>query len=34
MDNAAMIAVTARFKLAAGHTSPLTLAARPNLAFD
>ena len=30
-DNAAMIAVTGRFKLRAGHASPLTLAAQPNL---
>ncbi|QXD16335.1 tRNA (adenosine(37)-N6)-threonylcarbamoyltransferase complex transferase subunit TsaD [Rhodocaloribacter litoris] len=33
MDNAAMIAVTAHFKLAAGHTSPLTLTAEPALAL-
>jgi N6-L-threonylcarbamoyladenine synthase len=31
MDNAAMIAVTARYKLAAGITSPLTLTAVPAL---
>lgn len=31
MDNAAMIAVTAHVKLQAGHTSPLTLTAQPNL---
>lgn len=31
MDNAAMIATTARFKLAAGITSPLTLTAKPDL---
>ncbi len=31
VDNAAMIAVTAAFKLAAGHTSPLTLTAEPAL---
>jgi N6-L-threonylcarbamoyladenine synthase len=31
MDNAAMVAVTGRFKLAAGHTSPLTLTAEPAL---
>lgn len=31
MDNAAMIAVTGRVKLAAGQTSPLTLTAEPNL---
>ena len=30
-DNAAMIAVTGRFKLSAGLASPLTLAAQPNL---
>lgn len=29
-DNAAMIAVAGRFKLAAGHSSPLTLTAVPN----
>ena len=33
MDNAAMIAVTGHFKLAAGHTSPLSLTAVPNLAL-
>ncbi len=33
MDNAAMIAVTAHFKLAAGLTSPLTLTAQPGLAL-
>ena len=33
MDNAAMIAVTAHHKLAAGLTSPLTLTAEPNLAL-
>ncbi|WP_457652186.1 tRNA (adenosine(37)-N6)-threonylcarbamoyltransferase complex transferase subunit TsaD [Rhodocaloribacter sp.] len=33
MDNAAMIAVTGRFKLAAGRTSPLTLTAEPGLAL-
>jgi N6-L-threonylcarbamoyladenine synthase len=33
MDNAAMIAVTGRFKLAAGLTSPLTLTAEPGLAL-
>ncbi len=33
MDNAAMIAVTGQFKLAAGHTSPLSLTAVPNLAL-
>jgi N6-L-threonylcarbamoyladenine synthase len=33
MDNAAMIAVTAHFKLAAGHSSPLTLTAEPSLAL-
>ena len=32
-DNAAMIGVTAHYKLAAGHTSPLTLTAVPNLAL-
>ncbi|MEM6335816.1 MAG: tRNA (adenosine(37)-N6)-threonylcarbamoyltransferase complex transferase subunit TsaD, partial [Bacteroidota bacterium] len=32
-DNAAMIAMTARFKLRAGQTSPLDLAAAPNLAL-
>lgn len=32
MDNAAMIAISARFKLEAGHASPLTLTAQPNLA--
>jgi len=31
VDNAAMIAVTAAFKLAAGHESPLTLQAEPAL---
>ena len=31
VDNAAMIAVTGAFKLAAGHTSPLSLAAEPSL---
>jgi len=31
VDNAAMIAVTAAFKLAAGHVSPLTLQAEPAL---
>jgi N6-L-threonylcarbamoyladenine synthase len=31
MDNAAMIALTASYKLAAGQTSPLTLTAEPNL---
>ncbi|MEM8558235.1 MAG: tRNA (adenosine(37)-N6)-threonylcarbamoyltransferase complex transferase subunit TsaD [Bacteroidota bacterium] len=31
IDNAAMIAVTGQFKLAAGHTSPLDLRAQPNL---
>jgi tRNA A37 threonylcarbamoyltransferase TsaD len=31
MDNAAMVAVTGHFKYAAGHTSPLTLTAEPNL---
>ncbi|MDX1531015.1 MAG: tRNA (adenosine(37)-N6)-threonylcarbamoyltransferase complex transferase subunit TsaD [Rhodothermales bacterium] len=30
-DNAAMIAATARFKLAAGETSPLTLTVQPSL---
>ena len=34
MDNAAMIAVTAHFKLAAGQASPLTLTAQPSLALD
>jgi N6-L-threonylcarbamoyladenine synthase len=33
MDNAAMIAVTAQFKLAAGLKSPFTLTAQPNLAL-
>ncbi|NBC16959.1 MAG: tRNA (adenosine(37)-N6)-threonylcarbamoyltransferase complex transferase subunit TsaD [Bacteroidetes bacterium] len=33
VDNAAMIAVTAHHKLAAGHTSPLTLTAAPSLAL-
>lgn len=33
VDNAAMIAVTAHFKLAAGITSPPTLTAKPNLAI-
>jgi N6-L-threonylcarbamoyladenine synthase len=33
MDNAAMIAVTARFKLAAGHRDPLSLTAAPSLAL-
>ncbi|MEM9666459.1 MAG: tRNA (adenosine(37)-N6)-threonylcarbamoyltransferase complex transferase subunit TsaD [Bacteroidota bacterium] len=33
MDNAAMIAITGHHKLAAGHTSPLTLTAVPNLAL-
>lgn len=33
MDNAAMIAVTGHHKLAAGHTSPLTLTAVPALAL-
>lgn len=33
VDNGAMIAMTARFKLAAGLTSPLTLTAQPNLAL-
>ncbi len=33
MDNAAMIAVTGRFKLEAGLTSPLTLTAEPGLAL-
>lgn len=32
VDNAAMIAVTGAFKLAAGQASPLTLSAVPNLA--
>ncbi len=32
-DNAAMIAAAARFKLAAGLTSPLTLTAEPNLSL-
>jgi N6-L-threonylcarbamoyladenine synthase len=32
-DNAAMIAVTAHFKLAAGQVSPLTLTADPALAL-
>lgn len=31
VDNAAMIAMTGRFRLAAGRTSPLTLTAEPNL---
>lgn len=31
MDNAAMIGITAHHKLAAGHTSPLTLTAEPAL---
>src|SRR5690606_370838 len=31
VDNAAMIAVTGAFKLAAGHTSPLSLTAAPSL---
>ena len=31
VDNAAMIAVTGAFKYAAGHASPLTLAAEPSL---
>jgi N6-L-threonylcarbamoyladenine synthase len=31
VDNAAMIAVTAAFKLAAGHSSPLSLTAEPSL---
>jgi N6-L-threonylcarbamoyladenine synthase len=31
VDNAAMIAVTGAFKLAAGHTSPLSLTAEPAL---
>ncbi|MEL6704531.1 MAG: tRNA (adenosine(37)-N6)-threonylcarbamoyltransferase complex transferase subunit TsaD [Bacteroidota bacterium] len=31
IDNAAMIAVTGHFQLAAGHTSPLDLTAVPNL---
>ena len=34
MDNAAMIAVTAHHKLAAGHTSPLSLTAQPALALE
>ncbi len=34
MDNAAMIAVTAHYKLAAGLTSPLTLTAEPSLSLD
>ena len=34
MDNAAMIAVTAHHKLAAGLTSPLTLTAQPSLSLD
>lgn len=33
-DNAAMIAVTAHHKLAAGYTSPLTLTAEPGLALS
>lgn len=33
MDNAAMIAVTAHYKLAAGLTSPLSLTAQPSLAL-
>ena len=33
MDNAAMIAVTAAFKLTAGHTSPLSLTVAPSLAL-
>ncbi len=33
VDNAAMIAVTAHHKLAAGHTSPLTLTVQPSLAL-
>ena len=33
MDNAAMIAVAGHHKLAAGHTSPLTLTAVPGLAL-
>lgn len=33
MDNAAMIAITAHHKLAAGLTSPLTLTAEPSLAL-
>ena len=33
VDNAAMIAVTGHFKLAAGQVSPLTLTAHPNLAL-
>ena len=33
VDNAAMIAMTAHFKLAAGITSPPTLTAKPNLAI-
>lgn len=32
-DNAAMIAITGHFRLAAGQTSPLTLTAEPALAF-
>lgn len=32
-DNAAMIATTAHYKLAAGYTSPLTLTAEPGLAL-
>jgi N6-L-threonylcarbamoyladenine synthase len=33
MDNAAMIGITAHFKLAAGITSPFSLSAEPNLAL-
>jgi N6-L-threonylcarbamoyladenine synthase len=33
MDNAAMIAMTGHFKLAAGYASPLTLTAEPNLSL-
>ncbi len=33
MDNAAMIAMTGYFKGKAGHTSPLSLSAQPNLAI-
>src|SRR5690606_20789030 len=33
VDNAAMIGVTAHYKLLAGQTSPLTLTAEPNLAL-
>ena len=34
MDNAAMIGITAHYKLAAGHTSPLTLTAQPSVKLD